>query len=358
MKKIINMITNKPVNKRGSFSSGDILSDRYKLSELLGYGLFSNVWEAVDKKTGNNVAIKILKHGKDNHDIAVDEIKILTKLTKNNKHNAPVLKLKSNFTVTKNGHKHYCLVFKKYGCNLYELIKYVYNVENKKLPLNIINYIAKQLLQAIKFVHKQEVIHTDIKLENIMLYKTINDIDFHSFKEEDFKLVLVDFGTACWFDEHFSDYVQSMEMRAPECILGSEYNEKIDIWSIACCIFELVTGKSLFQLETTHYSDSSESSDDHELLVFVHLFKIQSLLGKLPHTNYVKYRDYYDSNNNLRHFHPDMIPHRGLKTILQKDYNVGKKSAKKIEDLLLPMLELNPNKRHSAHDMLLHEWFH
>jgi hypothetical protein len=56
---------------------------------------------------------------------------------------------------------------------------------------------------------------------------------------------LTDFGTMVHFnDEKYT--IQTRYYRSPEIILGLNYNEKIDLWSLGCTIYELVTGKILF----------------------------------------------------------------------------------------------------------------
>jgi len=308
----------------------------------------------------------------------LDEIDILKQLTRNNKMNHPVIKLRGNFVVKKNGRKHCCMLFDRHGDNLYEFIKYVHQNGNKRIPLNIIKKVVKQLLDGIRFIHKNQIIHTDIKSENILLRRKITDINIDKFNEDDFQIVIADFGTACWFDDQFSDYVQTMEMRAPECILGGKYNHKIDIWSTACTVFELLTHCSLFSLssnpnihitnsfDTDHKTSNGHSEEKNyyyggdDLMVFVHLFKIQSMLGPLPLDKYkfmTKRDDFYTDTGFLRFFHPNTIGSRSLRTILNKDYKYGKKNAKKLEEFIMPMLDLIPSKRATAYDMLQHEWF-
>ncbi|MFN9959682.1 MAG: protein kinase domain-containing protein [bacterium] len=41
--------------------------------------------------------------------------------------------------------------------------------------------------------------------------------------------------------------MQTLEYRGIETILGFEYNEKVDIWSLGCMIYELITGRYLFE---------------------------------------------------------------------------------------------------------------
>lgn len=53
---------------------------------------------------------------------------------------------------------------------------------------------------------------------------------------------IVDFGNACWRDRHFTDDIQTRQYRSPEVIVGQGYDTSTDLWSLACMVFELVTG--------------------------------------------------------------------------------------------------------------------
>lgn len=53
---------------------------------------------------------------------------------------------------------------------------------------------------------------------------------------------LVDFGNACWRSRHFTDDIQTRQYRSPEVIVGQGYDTSTDLWSLACMLFELVTG--------------------------------------------------------------------------------------------------------------------
>ena len=57
---------------------------------------------------------------------------------------------------------------------------------------------------------------------------------------------IVDLGNACWTHKHFTEDIQTRQYRAPEVLLGASYETSVDIWSLACIIFELVTGDLLF----------------------------------------------------------------------------------------------------------------
>ena len=98
----------------------------------------------------------------------------------------------------------------------------------------------------------------------------INDIDQKYLKN--CKIFLTDFGSNMKICDLEDDEIQTRYYRAPEVILGVNYNEKIDIWSIGCMIYELYTGEILFDPD----KDKDFSRDFH------HLFLIEELCGEFP----------------------------------------------------------------------------
>ena len=79
-----------------------------------------------------------------------------------------------------------------------------------------------------------------------------------------FRLKIADLGNACWVHHHFQPEIQTRQYRSPEVILGINYNETADIWSLACMIFEMMTGDFLFS-PSKHQNYSK--SDNHLALV-------------------------------------------------------------------------------------------
>mmetsp|Transcript_24832 Transcript_24832/g.54887 ORF Transcript_24832/g.54887 Transcript_24832/m.54887 type:complete len:87 (+) Transcript_24832:1574-1834(+) len=80
--------------------------------------------------------------------------------------------------------------------------------------------VAFQLLIGLDFVHSLHLIHCDLKPENILI-KSISKCE----------VKIIDFGSSCFIQDHLSSYIQSRSYRAPEVILGCNYDYKIDIWS-------------------------------------------------------------------------------------------------------------------------------
>ena len=90
--------------------------------------------------------------------------------------------------------------------------------------------------------------------------------------DDNIKIKIVDFGNACWTHKHFTDNIQTREYRSPEAILGIEYAPNTDIWSLACMIFEMITGRFLFKPQD---GKTYKKDDDHLALMM-------EALGPMP----------------------------------------------------------------------------
>ena len=153
--------------------------------------------------------------------------------------------------------KHLCIVFELLKENLYQLLQ---QNHLQGISLNSINFIIKQLLEAVEQVHKIGIIHCDIKPENILLKINIEN------NKTDISLKLTDFGSACMRTNPIFSVVQSLFYRAPEVILGIPYTQAIDIWSIGLVAIELFLGGPLLP----GYSEYDQLS------------KIIKIIGKIP----------------------------------------------------------------------------
>ena len=85
---------------------------------------------------------------------------------------------------------------------------------------------------------------------------------------------IVDLGNGCWTYHHFTPEIQTRQYKSPEVILGAEYGCSADLWSLACMVFELVTGDFLF--DPRKGSSYSKNED--------HLAQMIELLNQMPKT--------------------------------------------------------------------------
>ena len=189
---------------------GDHIAYRYEIIKLLGKGEFGQVFECLDKKEQERVAIKIIKNKARFRRAGDAENQLLDFLMSRDDGDCIVKKLNS-FEFR----GHLCIVFELLSISLYELAE---RNHFQGLRVNLVKRIAVQLLITLKTLHSANIVHCDLKPENILLkYENKSSIK------------LIDFGSACPVTCQVFDYVQSRFYRAPEVLLGCGYDEKIDI---------------------------------------------------------------------------------------------------------------------------------
>ncbi|KAM9908443.1 hypothetical protein OXX79_000362 [Metschnikowia pulcherrima] len=151
-------------------------NNKYTLVRKLGWGHFSTVWLARDNDKQCHVAMKIVRSAKHYTDTAIDEIKLLDKVTTADlRHpgHQHVIQLLDTFTHKGPNGVHVCMVFEVLGENLLGLIR---RYKHRGIPVVFVKQIAKQLLSCLDFLHRMcGVIHTDLKPENVLI--EIGDVE-------------------------------------------------------------------------------------------------------------------------------------------------------------------------------------
>ncbi|KAH9921034.1 kinase-like protein [Fomitopsis serialis] len=159
---------------------------------------------------------------------------------------------------------------------------------------------------------------------------------------------IADLGNATWVEHHFTDDIQTRQYRCPEVILGAKWGPSADIWSVACIIFELLTGGDyLFDPA----SGSRYSKDDD------HIAQIMELMGEFPKSIAFsgKYSsDFFNRKGELRHI--QKLRFWPLDSVLHDKYLLPKEEADLIASFLTPMLRLHPDKRAPASELVHHKW--
>ncbi|XP_019058475.1 PREDICTED: cyclin-dependent kinase F-4 isoform X2 [Tarenaya hassleriana] len=197
---------------------------RYKLIKEVGDGTFGSVWRAINKQTGEVVAIKKMKKKYYSWEecISLREVKSLRRMNHPN-----IVKLKE--VIRENDILYF--VFEYMECNLYQLLK-----DRQKLfaEAGIKNWCF-QVFQGLSYMHQRGYFHRDLKPENLLVSKDV--------------IKIADFGLAREVNSNppFTEYVSTRWYRAPEVLLQSYvYTSKVDMWAMGAIMAELFTLRPLF----------------------------------------------------------------------------------------------------------------
>ena len=195
----------------------------YQVGEIIGRGACGKVYKGLNTKTGEHVAIKqvALRNIKEEHKSAIlMEINLLKKLD----HPNIVKYIDSVYT---DFYLNIILEYIECGSLANSLKKF------GRFNEPVVTIYIKHVLEGLKFLHTQGVIHRDIKGANILITKT--------------GLVKVaDFGVATKLSEteKSHSFAGTPYWMAPEVIgMSGNVTTACDIWSLACTVIELITGK-------------------------------------------------------------------------------------------------------------------
>ncbi|KAI6716167.1 hypothetical protein PZA11_001141 [Diplocarpon coronariae] len=231
---------------------GELLNGRYHVQANLGKGMFSGVVRALDVATKKLVAVKLIRNNETMRKAGMKEIEILQKINnadpEDKKH---MIRLERHFE-----HKgHLCMVFENLSINLREVLKKF--GRDVGINLRAVRAYAQQMFLGLSLMRKCNILHADLKPDNILASSRLNhdptSANCEQVNETRNMLKICDLGSASdASDNEITPYLVSRFYRAPEIILGMEYDFAIDIWSVGCTLYELYTGKILFTGRTNN----------------------------------------------------------------------------------------------------------
>lgn len=324
---------------------GERLDDRYKILEVLGKGMFAVVVRAEDSKAKQMVAIKIVRNNNAMKISTEKEMRFLQKLNEadpdDKKH---IVRMMRSFF-----HKgHLCVVFEELHQNLRDLGK---SQGSKGIHISAVKHYAKQMFTALGHMKKLNIVHADLKPDNILVTK-----DHRTVK-------ICDLGSGFSINkpDDATTYLVSRFYRAPEIILGMKIDFAIDMWAIGCTLFELWTGKILFP----------GANNNHMLKVIMECrggFSPKFLKKGMESEKHF--------TNNLEQFVSVELDTLGKPIVRMETFKKPKKDLKTrvleaapkdadprdrdelllFVDLLDKCLNINPEKRILPHDALLHSF--
>uniref|UniRef100_A0AAZ1XU73 Protein kinase domain-containing protein n=1 Tax=Oreochromis aureus TaxID=47969 RepID=A0AAZ1XU73_OREAU len=208
-------------------SKGSLLGGHYKVEGFLGEGGFSIVTKCRNTKTNEFVAIKVNKKPPEILQQAKKEILILEQLRGLDADRCNIVQWNGFFL----DHQRICLNFELLDQCLWD---YIEDRKNQGLPISEVRPILHQLTNALSHLGSVGIVHADLKPGNIMV------VNRHKCP---IKVKLIDFGLACPASKVNPGGCEgTVGYRAPEVVIGSRYNEAIDMWSLGLVAVELATG--------------------------------------------------------------------------------------------------------------------
>ena len=205
----------------------------YKYGRMIGRGAFGKVNIGLNILTGRIVAIKSFNKKNLTNEISKNKILYETNLMRGLCHPS-VTKILETFETDQ-----YYLIIMEYisGGNLQSFIK-----KRRKLGEKTSKILFRQIIQALKYIHSKNIVHRDIKLENILL--DLNNI-----------IKICDFGVGKLIKPGaiLRDQCGTPVYMAPEIIKGEGYEgPPVDIWSAGVALYIMLTGNIPFNRDRNH----------------------------------------------------------------------------------------------------------
>jgi serine/threonine protein kinase len=216
---------------------GEVLDDRFVLEDLLGRGGMGSVFRALDLTTGRAVAIKVPFFELESDPVFFSrfqrEVEIGTSLD-----HPGILRVLS---VT-NASRPYLAMEYLEGETLWDLLQ-----RTRPLPIHDALRIARTICDALEYMHGHDVVHRDLKPNNIMLC-------------HDGSLRIMDFGIAVTAAQRrvtfvgFSARLGTPHYMAPEQVRGRRGDVRMDLYGLGAILYEMTTGHAPFEEQEDAYS--------------------------------------------------------------------------------------------------------
>ncbi|MFZ7132051.1 MAG: Stk1 family PASTA domain-containing Ser/Thr kinase [Eubacteriales bacterium] len=212
---------------------GKLLGDRYELLEVIGYGGMALVYKAKDILLNRLVAVKILKSEFNENEQFIKKFQRESQSAASLSHNNIV----NVFDVGVQDSLHYIVMEYVNGKTLKSYIQ-----EKGRLHWQEAIFIAKQITFALDHAHRNNIIHRDIKPQNILL-------------NEEMIPKVADFGIARAITSSTITLVEetmgSVHYISPEQARGGFVDAKSDLYSLGIIMYEMLTGKVPFDNDNT-----------------------------------------------------------------------------------------------------------
>ncbi|KAL3201806.1 hypothetical protein MRX96_042822 [Rhipicephalus microplus] len=202
--------------------------DAYKKIEVVGRGAFGVVTLYSEKSTGRKVVIKhipVQQMSSEEKEGSLNEAKVLAML-----HHPNIIAYYDSFLEEKS-----LAIVMEYasGGNLYDYLEAKRRCSDFR---GVLSYFA-QVLLALEHVHSRQILHRDLKTQNLLLNQCRSIVKVGDFG---ISKILTSKSKA-------ESIVGTPNNLSPEICVGKPYNQKSDVWALGCILYELLTLRSPFE---------------------------------------------------------------------------------------------------------------
>lgn len=310
------------------FRDGLVLNGRFQMLRKLGEGTFGRVFECLDLDDSNEKkAVKVVRSVERYKHDAMVEASVLDELAQlDAKADCQCVRLLDRGEA----YGHYIMAFEALGPSLAEELELRnYN----PFSMRRIRTFGRDMLIAISFMHRNDLIHTDLKLPNVLLEMDTRDCT---------RIKVIDFGGTrrTSAGRRHKSLVQTRQYRAPEVLLEYGWSFPADLWSIGCMLLELYTSDLLFPV---HHTDE-------------HLCLIQKICGTIPAKMVPKESPYF-VEQKLKD--PECFPPTKARHVRHRQSvkEIVRPRDAEFYDVVKRMLRVDPDERITAKEALSHPFF-
>lgn len=213
------------------FENGTYVGDRYEIIEKIGAGGMSDVYKALDHALGREVALKVLKQEFNEDTSFIAKFRQEAQAAAGLEH-ANIVNI---YDVGNENGMYYIVMEYVEGITLKTYIS-----KKGRLAYNEVISIAIQVGRGIEAAHKKNIIHRDIKPQNIMISR-------------EGKVKVTDFGIAraATSNTVSADIMGSVHYSSPEQARNGYVSFQSDIYSLGIVMYEMITGRVPFDGDTT-----------------------------------------------------------------------------------------------------------
>ncbi len=211
--------------------TGSLFAERYRIERKLGSGGMADVWLAEDQELGRRVAVKIL------HERYANDEQFVERFRREATHAAGLShpNIVSIYDRGVSDGSYYIVMEYIEGRTLKELV-----VTRGPCPVPVAISYTRQILAALRYAHKNGIIHRDIKPHNVLV-------------DREGRIKVADFGIARAGASEMTEagsIVGTAQYLSPEQARGAPVDESSDLYSTGIVLYELLTGTVPFTGET------------------------------------------------------------------------------------------------------------